>query len=179
VSNSYLLNEKEEKKRYDFHNNCIDDPHYVKFLSQLINPLLLKIKPNSVGLDFGSGPEPVLSQLLIKEGFKMDIYDPFYADNQEIFTKKYDFITLTEVAEHLYEPAYEFKRLISLLKPNAYLAIMTLRTDNVKDFKDWFYKKDETHVCFFSNKSMAYIAKKYRLKLQIFNERVVVFHKDY
>jgi len=175
VSDTYLLENVEEKKRYDFHNNDINDPKYVQFLSQLKEPLTIRLKPKSLGLDFGSGPEPVLAQLFIQEGFKIDIFDPFYAKNDFVFTKKYDFITLTEVAEHLYNPAFEIEKIVSLLKANAFLAIMTLRTDNIKEFNNWFYLKDDTHVRFFSNKSMEYIAKKYNLSLEIINERVVIF----
>ncbi len=130
-----------------------------------------------MGLDFGSGPEPVLAQLFEKKGFKMNIFDPFYANNPEIFTKKFDFITLSEVAEHLYHPLQEFNRLLSLLNPKGYLAMMTSRTDSVKNFNNWHYQKDETHVCFYANKTMEYIAEIQHLSLEFLSDRVVIFQK--
>ncbi len=177
VPKIFLLKKSEEKKRYDFHDNRIDDPAYIAFLSQLFQPVVDRIKANSMGLDFGSGPEPVLAQLFEKKGFKMNIFDPLYANNPEIFTKKFDFITLSEVAEHLYHPLQEFNRLLSLLNPKGYLTMMTLRTDSVKDFNNWHYQKDETHVCFYAKKTMEYIAEIQRLSLEFLSDRVVIFQK--
>ena len=57
VPPEFHLNEEDEKKRYLEHENLPYDPNYRKFLNRLkmqIDPL---IKSDSVGLDFGSGPE--------------------------------------------------------------------------------------------------------------------------
>jgi hypothetical protein len=178
ISPEQLLDANEEEKRYNQHQNNIIDEGYKKFLYNIITPLLTKVKPESKGLDFGSGPFPALAQLLEDENLKIDIYDPFYAKNEYIFTRKYDFITLTEVAEHLYNPAKEFNRIIPLLKQGGFLAIMTLRTDTVVDFKNWFYQNDDTHVCFYADASMEYLAKKYNFKLEYINKRVVLFQKS-
>lgn len=175
VPKKFQLDDVEEKKRYDFHQNSIDDSNYVRFLSQLFHPLIERLSPNSHGLDFGSGPEPVLAQLLEEKGFDMCIFDPFYANNASVLQEKYDFVSLTEVAEHFYNPAKEFVLLVSLLKPKGYLAVMTSRTDEISNFRNWHYQKDETHVCFYSNKSMQYIAKKHQLSLEIINSSVVIF----
>lgn len=177
VSPKQLLSFEEERKRYDLHQNNIIDEGYKKFLHLVITPLLTRLKPNSLGLDFGSGPFPALAQLLKEENFMLDIYDPFYAKDETVFTKKYDFITLTEVAEHLYNPYQEFNRIISLLKKGGFLAIMTLRTDTVTDFKSWFYLNDDTHVCFYADATMEYLAKKYNLTLEILDNRVVLLQK--
>jgi hypothetical protein len=178
TSSEFLLDKDEEKKRYNQHQNNILDDGYKAFLYQVVTPIKKYLDKGSIGLDFGSGPYPALVELLVSEGYKMWYYDPYYFNNQEVFDLKYDFITLTEVAEHLYKPADIFKRLVDLLKPNAYLIIMTHRTDLVDDFKNWYYKNDETHVCFYAEKSMQYIAEKYRLKLSILNDRVAVFRKN-
>ncbi len=178
VSPKQLLNSEEEKKRYNQHQNNIIDEGYRNFLYEIIIPLLARIKPESKGLDFGSGPFPALAQLLEEENLTLDLYDPFYAKNEIIFTKKYDFITLTEVAEHLYNPSKEFNRLISLLKKGGFLAIMTLRIDTVEDFNNWFYQNDDTHVCFYADATMKHLAKKHNLTLEILSDRVVVFQKS-
>ena len=177
VSPKQLLSFDEERKRYDQHQNNIIDEGYKKFLYQIITPLLARIKPESKGLDFGSGPFPALAQLFEKEGFKVDLFDPYYAKNETVFTNKYDFITLTEVAEHLNNPSKDFDRIIPLLKQGGFLAIMTLRTDRIKDFKNWFYQNDDTHVCFYANTTMEYLSKKYNLTLKVLSDRVVLFQK--
>ena len=175
VSPGQLLDVKEEKNRYNQHENNILSEGYIEFLNEIITPLLAHIKPFSSGLDFGSGPFPALAQLLRNQKLKVDLYDPFYVNNEIVFTKKYDFITLTEVAEHLYKPKMEFERIISLLNDDGILAIMTSRTDTIKDFTDWYYIKDHTHVCFYADASMDYLAKKYKLSLKFISKRVVLF----
>jgi len=177
VAPEYLLDRKEEKIRYDKHQNNLIDEGYKAFLYQVIDPLLNRLKPNSKGLDIGCGPFPALATLLEKEKFKVALYDPFYVKNEEVFTKKYDFITLTEVVEHMYNPAKEFKRIIPLLKPKAYLAIMTAKTDNIDDFETWYYKNDPTHVSLYANATFQFLAKIYNLKLEIISERVVILQK--
>ena len=104
VPRIYHLSESEEKARYDSHNNNPKDVRYRQFLSQLLDPLLERILNNSSGLDFGSGPGPTLSLMLEECGHKVDLYDKFYARNDSVFEKKYDFITATEVLEHLSDP---------------------------------------------------------------------------
>lgn len=177
VSKSFLLNKTEEKKRYDLHENSIDDVGYVQFISQIIQPLCDRLTPNSFGLDFGSGPAPVLAELLKRSGFRINIYDPFYAKKTSVLNQKYDFITLVEVAEHFFNPSQEFESLVRLLKPNGYLAVMTSSTDNIHNFPNWHYQKDDTHVCFYATNSMKYLAKKYKLSLEIISERVFIFQK--
>ncbi len=173
----YFLNKSEEKSRYNLHENFIENIGYRNFLSQVISPIKQRLSKGALGLDYGSGPSPVLATLLEIEGYKMDFYDPYYADNQEVFNKKYDFITLTEVAEHFYYPAVEFKKILQLLKPNGYLVVMTYRTDTIADFKNWYYQKDPTHVCFYSNKSFEYIASKYKLSISIIDAKIVILNK--
>lgn len=173
----YFLRKFEEKNRYDLHENSIKDKGYVKFLSEIVQAIVNRIEPPSFGLDFGSGPTPVLAEILQKSGFKINIYDTFYAEYPEVLKEKYEFISLSEVAEHFYKPAEEFNELIKLLKPNAYLFAMTSCTDTIKDFQNWYYMKDDTHVCFYATESMEYIAKKYELMLEKVSEKLFVFQK--
>lgn len=177
VPKSFLLNRTEEKKRYDLHENSIEDVGYVKFISQIIHPLRNRLIPNSLGLDFGSGPTPVLAELLKENGYRINIYDPFYEINTSTLNEKYDFITLVEVAEHFYNPAKEFEKLIALLKPKAYLFVMTSCTDTIDDFTKWHYQRDDTHVCFYATESLKYLAQKHKLTFEKINERLVIFQK--
>ncbi len=125
VSRDCHLSEYEEKARYDSHNNDPNDPRYRNFFKQLLTPLLAILPSNSYGLDFGSGPGPTLSLMLEECGHKVDLYDKFYAQNDAVFQNRYDFITATEVVEHLPNPLKDLEALVKILQKRGILAIMT------------------------------------------------------
>jgi hypothetical protein len=54
--------------------------------------------------------------MLSEKGHEMDNYDPFYAPDTACFDSSYDFITATEVVEHLSAPGEELQRLWGLLR---------------------------------------------------------------
>ena len=177
VPKIYHLSEKDERARYDTHNNDPTDDKYRNFLSQLLNPLQERISMNSSGLDFGSGPGPTLSLMLKDFGHTVDLYDKFYAKNDFVFKKQYDFITASEVVEHLSQPMVELNRLMGLLKSNGILAIMTQILTPQVDFSQWYYKNDPSHISFFSEKSLNFLAKKWQSELYVISERVVIIKK--
>jgi SAM-dependent methyltransferase len=171
------LNRDIEKKRYLFHQNSIADRGYIDFLNQLIIPLLNFVRPEDSGLDFGCGHTPVLSEILKINSYNCDVYDPFFFPNAD-FSKKYDFIVSTEAFEHFFYPEKELRLISSILKPNAILGIMTELYDQISDFHNWYYHKDPTHVCFFGNKSMKFICKKYGYIIEYCdNKRVIILRK--
>ena len=177
VPKIYHLSENDERARYDTHNNDPKDDRYRNFLSQLLSPLQERISVNSSGLDFGSGPGPTLSLMLKDCGHTVDLYDKFYAKNDFVFKKQYDFITASEVVEHLRQPMVELNRLMGLLKSNGILAIMTQILTPKVDFSQWYYKNDPSHIGFFSEKALNYLAKKWQSELYVISERVVIFKK--
>jgi SAM-dependent methyltransferase len=172
------LSAEEELKRYDLHQNSPDDKRYKKFLNKLFIPLNNRLLPGSCGLDFGSGPGPTLHRMFMDYGHDMNIFDCFYADNQTVFEYKYDFITATEVLEHLFNPQKELDRLWACLKPGGVLGIMTGFVEGKEAFKNWYYKKDPTHVAFYSEKTFEWLRKKWRASLEIFGDGVVIFRKS-
>lgn len=172
------LDPAEEKSRYDLHENHPEDEGYRKFLSQLFVPLSKKLSPESFGLDFGSGPGPTLSVMFEESGHRVQIYDPFYADHPSVFNRQYDFITTTETAEHLFNPGDEFDRLWSCLKPGGYLGIMTKLVPSHDEFHDWHYRKDDTHVTFYSEETFRWMAEHYGASLEIHGERTVILEKQ-
>lgn len=177
VPKSYHLSEADEKLRYDTHNNDPVDARYRQFLSQLSEPLLKKIPDKSYGLDFGSGPGPTLSLMLEESGHSVELYDKFYALNEHIFNKRFDFITATEVVEHLRNPKFELKRLAAILKTGGYLAIMTHMLTNGVNFSNWYYKNDPSHIGFFNKKSLMQIANELELEITFYSVRVIFFKK--
>ncbi|MBE8189532.1 MAG: class I SAM-dependent methyltransferase [Candidatus Thioglobus sp.] len=175
---AFHLSKSEEKARYDLHQNNSADLKYRQFLSQVFDPVIQLIPPNSKGLDFGSGPGPTLSEMFSQRGFSVDLFDKFYANNPAIFANKYDFITATEVAEHLAEPGFELGRLYEMLEVGGILALMTKMLNPNIDFKSWYYKDDPTHICFFSERTMRFLAKFWGAKVEFQNENVVLFFKQ-
>ena len=177
VPKIYHLSEKDERVRYDTHNNDPEDDRYRNFLSQLLNPLQEMIPKNASGLDFGSGPGPTLSLMLEERGYSVDLYDKFYARNDTVFDRQYDFITASEVVEHLRQPLVELSRLMGLLKYDGVLSIMTQILTPQIDFEQWYYKNDPSHVGFFSEKALNYLSQKWQAELYVISERVVIFKK--
>lgn len=153
---------------YNTHVNSIDDVRYVTYFKKFIESAILPVSNGSkIGLDFGSGPSAVLSQILTRDyGYEMDIYDLHYAPEKSYIGKKYDMITSTEVAEHIEQPLAYFKLLKSCLTDTGTLSIKTqFHRSNSLHFSDWHYVRDKTHVGFYTEKTMATIAKKVGLKV--------------
>ena len=173
------LDPDEEKSRYDLHENNPDDPRYRKFLSQLFDPLNDRLPSQQFGLDFGSGPGPTLSVMFEEAGHKMSIYDPFYAEYSDVFNEKYDFITTTETAEHLFHPREEFEKLWNLLKPGGYLGIMTKLLLDPENFSDWHYRKDDTHVTFYQKKTFKWLANHLGANVEFLGDRVIIIQKEF
>jgi hypothetical protein len=171
----FHLNYDDEKARYDSHNNDSNDPQYRQFLNKLYNPLSGLIKVNDRGLDFGCGPGPTLSVMLEEDGYRVDLFDKFYFPDRSIFNNKYDFITATEVLEHLQNPNKDLDRLFGMLNIGGLLAVMTSMLSSKIDFPSWFYKDDPTHIAFYSKQTMEYIAKKWSKKVTFYNDDVTIF----
>jgi hypothetical protein len=171
------LSPEEERKRYDFHENDLNDHRYRAFLNQLATPMLKEIKPRARGLDFGSGPGPLMKLIFESQGHRVDLYDVFYAPDISVFRNTYDFITASEVAEHLYYPMKDLGRLWSCLKPEGHLGIMTsLFTEDV-DFPTWHYIRDETHVAFYTPETMAWLAEYWGAMIIYQEGNVTIFTK--
>ena len=167
----------DEKKRYSFHQNSIDDDGYVSFLGRVIEPTMKYLSAGAKGLDYGCGPNPVLAQIIKGKGFECDFYDPYFFP-QCNFSAKYDFIFATECFEHFFNPSHELDKICTLLNNNGILGIMTEFLPQNTDFTDWYYKNDPTHVCFYNEKSIGYICSKYNFK-ELYNDkhRVIILKK--
>jgi len=177
LDNSFHINADAERDRYLEHENIVDDPGYRNFLSKLTKPLKEKLSSSSTGLDFGCGHGPALADILTKDNFKIDLYDPFFFPNKDIFSKTYDFITCTETAEHFFSPKKEFYNLNSLLKTKGWLGVMTCFLTTREDFDKWYYRRDPTHVVFYAEKTFEVIAKQRDWKCEIVTKDVVLFYK--
>ena len=174
VSRKDLLSNKQEKARYDLHENSLKDKGYRQFLNQFIFPLLERIgPPPQKGLDFGSGPGPVLSMMLESKGYQMALYDPYYAPNEDVLKKRYDFVTCTETIEHFHDPGKEWRLLLKLVKPSGWLGIMTQLVEDIDDFPNMHYITDMTHVSFFSHDTFRFLAKKDNLHVEFQGDNLI------
>lgn len=149
---------EEERRQYDLHRNRPDDPGYRQFLSRLFEPMHARLSPGSQGLDFGCGPGPALGRMFEEAGHRVREYDPIYAQDETVFEERYDFITASEVVEHLHRPREELDRLWDRLQPGGWLGVMTKRVRDEAAFRTWHYRLDPTHVVFFGIETFEWLA---------------------
>ena len=172
-----FISSNKEKKHYLKHNNVINDTRYRIFLSNLIEPLKDKISIDDMGLDYGCGYAPALADILKKDGFNVELYDPFFFKNENIFCRKFNFITCSEVVEHFFKPYEEFNKIDSLLAKNSWLAIMTSFMTEDYLFKNWHYRRDPTHVVFYKKITFKIIASQRNWKINFPSDNIVLFNK--
>jgi hypothetical protein len=164
VPRNEIISSEQEKNRYDQHQNNKDDKYFT-YLNGIVSSILPYIKKDSRGLDFGCGSTTLFSDILREHGFQSDSYDIYYHPKQEVWNRKYDFITLSEVIEHLHDPYDTIKRLTCLLNSNGIIFIKTKFLNEDIDFSNWYYKRDLTHIQFFNQKSMGILAHQFGFKV--------------
>lgn len=170
------LNWEDESARYDAHDNRSDDPNYQKFVSPVTDFIRGHIPQGSHGLDFGCGADSAVLKVLTESGYKVQGYDPRYFPDLSLLENSYAFITATEVIEHLHTPHYEFLKMRELIQPGGRLIVMTHLYSEKIDFEYWYYRRDPTHVCFYSEKTLNWIQRRYGFaKVEILTDRCAVF----
>ncbi|KUI96834.1 class I SAM-dependent methyltransferase [Vibrio sp. MEBiC08052] len=178
VAPAFHLDAESEKSIYDLHENDPSDMGYRRFLSRLTVPLAERIAPDAHGLDFGCGPGPTLSLMMEELGFRMAVYDVFYFPQQTVLESTYDFMTATEVIEHLHTPGQVWQQWLSLVKPGGYIGIMTKLVKNLDAFTRWHYKNDLTHVSFFSRETFCFLAERDALEIEFIGSDVILLRKS-
>jgi cyclopropane fatty-acyl-phospholipid synthase-like methyltransferase len=165
-----------EKARYLTHKNDPADAGYIAFVRPLFEALQARLAPGARGLDFGCGAGSALAPLFTGAGHAIANYDPFFFPEPP--EGPFDFIAASEVVEHLYEPRREFRRLHDWLKPRGWLGVMTLLITKDTDFANWHYRRDPTHVAFYSSFTFEWIAHEFGFEKIIFSgERIVLLRR--
>ena len=183
VSPADLPNLAAEKTRYLEHNNEVHDPDYRAFLSRLWVHVRQRVAKGAMGLDYGAGPGPALVAMMREDGFEVEGYDPIFDPRPELLERTYDFLVCTETAEHMHRPGDEFTRLDGMLRPGGVLGVMTSFAvdpddpENMAAFENWNYRRDPTHVAFYSAGTMEWIAGRMGWQLELPAKNIAVFHK--
>ena len=167
------MDAKKEAARYLKHNNSSRTKGYTAFLERLLMPVLRELEQRGCppgkanGLDFGSGPYPMLAELMAEHGYPVEIYDPLFAprDRAWLLDHQFDFILCCETAEHFYHPVEEFELMTKILAPRGFLGITTSLCRVVSKISTWHYAQDETHVALYSEKTMHWIADHFGLNI--------------
>ncbi len=176
VPSNFFIPQQEEVDRYLEHENNIENEGYVAMFENAIKQVNDSCDKVRWVLDYGCGYEPVLKTLLEKRGFATDIYDENFFSEAKL-RQNYDLIISTETFEHFKYPEKELNHIVSLLSPSSYLAVMTQlysfknKTASKELFKNWYYKRDPTHIVFYSDQTFAWIAKYYGLKIIFSNNK--------
>ena len=178
VPSRQFLSPRQEKAEYDLHQNHPGDMGYRRFLGRLFDPMVNELPAASRGLDFGSGPGPTLSVMFEEAGHSMALYDPFYAPDRRVLDATYDFVTATEVVEHLHRPMDELDRLWRCVRPGGLLGLMTKLALGREAFARWHYKNDLTHVCFFSHDTFRWLGDRFGSAPRFIGQDVILFRKS-
>ena len=169
----------DEHARYRLHRNDPEDKEYRRFLSKLAGPLLRQLPAAAKGLDYGCGPGPALACMLREAGHQIRLFDPLFFPDPEPLEDLYDFIVCTEVIEHFHRPAEEFVRFDRMLRPGGWLAIMTCFQTDDNRFATWHYRRDPTHVVFFRESTLRYVARQFQWRCEIPTKDVALMQKPY
>ena len=174
--NLWFTNGK-EKKHYEQHNNDVNDIGYINFSAPVTNTIMEMCSNDMLGLDYGCGKGPVITEQLKKKDYTIDLYDPYFHPNEEYLNKTYDFIFSCEVFEHFYNPKEELTKLKSILKEHGLLIIKTHVYKNQTNFDTWYYRKDLTHVFIYTFKTFEYIADHFGFEVVKLEEKLIVLKK--
>ncbi|MDN6323701.1 MAG: class I SAM-dependent methyltransferase, partial [Halomonas sp.] len=102
---------------------------------------------------------------------------PFYAPDASVLANDYDFITATEVVEHLSQPGQVLTQLVAQLVAGGYLGLMTKRVSSPEAFARWHYISDPTHISFFSEETFRWWAQQNNLVVEFPGPDSVILHK--
>jgi len=175
VASTQRLCPEKEREVYEKHENIPTDPNYHLFLNKLVTPMKNYVQRKSKGLDYGCGPGPAMPLLFEDHDCSIVNFDPYFFPIS-LETQKFDFIVCTEVIEHMYYPNKEIQKMITLLNRGGVLGIMTEMCPSLSnDFEKWYYKNDPSHVCFYSEKTMSWIAKEFNFEIVMNDKSIWIF----
>jgi hypothetical protein len=159
VARAFLPSREEELAIYGMHDNDVEDLGYRNFVRPLVELISSQQDIHHRGLDFGSGPGPVITKMLTEQGYFMELFDPFFHPDTQVLGKRYDFVVACEVVEHFHYPKESFSLLKHLIAPGGKLYCRTTLIPEHIEFSRWHYKNDNSHVFFYHTETIAWIAR--------------------
>lgn len=176
VPEKYFISDEEEVGHYLKHENSLDNEGYVQMFQEKIQVIQNECPNVQTVLDYGCGYEPVLKTLLAREGYAVKGYDRYFFPESDL-SGAFDLVLSTETFEHFKEPGKEVARLATLLNPGGYLGVMTRQVPQknnlpcLESFNNWYYKRDPTHIAFYSSETFAWIADIFKMDIIFNNEK--------
>ena len=164
-----------QKNRYDLHENSNDSEGYKSYFYRFLDFVLPLISMPKKALDFGCGESKLLSNILNDMKIDTYVYDPIYYSNSASLNQKYQLIVSVEVFEHLHHPKKIFEQLLNMLETDGYMAIQTqFHTNNIEEFKKWYYHQDPTHIVFYTEKTFKILCDIYHCKIVAHNDKNIM-----
>jgi len=165
-----------ERRRHEMHSPVADEGFLrilEGFLAENVDPY---VKPGTA-LDYGCGRTGALLGLLEKRGYEAVGYDPLFFPDPAPLLRRYGLVTATEVVEHFRDPFAEWEKMASLPAPGGVLAVSTRMVP--ADFERWWYRRDETHLCFYTPVALALLGRRFGLSVLATDARAaIVFRRD-
>ena len=158
VPREFWLNADEERARYAHHDNSPANEGYVEYLRQVADAVARLAVDKARVLDFGSGEQAVLAEILRQRGFDCVAYDPLYRKGQAALRDRYNIVVLCEVIEHLHDLRAEILSLKRCLGPRGRIVVRTQCYPSVAEMTSWWYARDATHLNFFAERTLEYAA---------------------
>ncbi len=155
VPSEFWLSEDDERARYAHHDNLPSNEGYVKFLGQVADVVAEIGLAQPRVLDFGSGENAVLADILRRRGFDCATYDPLYDKGQSALGSRYDIVVVCEVIEHLRDLRGEMRTLEDCLGRGGCVVVRTQCYPSVAEVASWWYARDATHLNFFAERTLA------------------------
>lgn len=161
-----LPDHQDERERYEEHQNDLSDPRYREYLQRFIEAGIVPFVPVGAAiLDYGSGPTPALTELLTRRGYRAVPYDPFFSPRTTASDTQYQAVVALEVVEHFHSPGEELSRIVAALAKGGVLSVRTGVYDGTGEFLSWWYRRDVTHVSFWTERTIEWIAGRWNLHL--------------
>ena len=103
-------------------------------------------------------------------------YDKFYADEPELLAQQYDFITSTEVIEHIATPRAVLEA-VGLPQTRRSAGAADPAGAGDERFRQWRYRHDPTHIVFFAEASFRALAARWQAQVEFPHVDVAVITK--
>jgi len=157
VNPRHFPSPEREKRRYLQHKNSLGEPAYLAYLARAAAPVADLQPDGARGLDYGCGPVEGMKHIL-EPRLSVESYDPIFFPREELLKFRYDFVLCIEAAEHFHDPLKEFTRMDSVLVRGGFLGVSSLLLPPPADFARWHYRRDFTHVTFYGEDTVRWIA---------------------